>query len=203
MSDLMQSVYAFDFVFDSQSVFRSLLQAMANPGRIESIRREAETFTEDYGTLLALGCTLLDNEEKMFVEKNPILAESLHNLTLCREGVLEVADYVFLSSEMNDGSLAAVFDKVKHGTYADPQCSATLLVYCESVAGTDVMVLSGPGIDGTLTVGVSPYVKKTIALRDAAQMEYPLGVEVVFCDASGAIMAVPRLVKTVAEGGEA
>lgn len=45
--------------------------------------------------------------------------------------------------------------------------------------------------------------KKTIALRDAAQMEYPLGVELVFCDAGGAIMAVPRLVKTVAEGGEA
>ena len=96
-----------------------------------------------------------------------------------------------------------MFDKVKHGTYADPQCSATLLVYCESVAGADAMVLSGPGIDGTLTVGVSPYVKKTIALRDAAQMEYPLGVELVFCDAGGAIMAVPRLVKTVAEGGEA
>lgn len=127
----------------------------------------------------------------------------MHNLTLCREGALEVADYVFLSSEMNDGSLAAVFDKVKHGTYADPQCSANLLVYCESVAGEDAMVLSGPGIDGTLTVGVSPYVKKTIALRDAAQMEYPLGVELVFCDAGGAIMAVPRLVKTVAEGGEA
>lgn len=203
MSDTIQSVYAFDFVFDSQRVFRSLLQAMANPGRIESIRREAETFTEDYGTLLALGCTLLDNEEKMFVEKNPILAESLHNLTLCREGMLEEADYVFLSSEMNDGSLAAVFEKVKHGTYADPQRSATLLVYCESVDGADEMVLSGPGVDGTLTVGVSPYVKKVIALRDAAHMEYPLGVELVFCDASGAMMAVPRLVKTVAEGGEA
>lgn len=116
---------------------------------------KAETFTEDYGTLLALGCTLLDNEEKMFVEKNPILAESLHNLTLCREGALEVADYVFLSSEMNDGSLAAVFDKVKHGTYADPQCSATLLVYCESVAGAGCDGAFWAGGDGTLTVGVS------------------------------------------------
>ena len=106
MAGEIRSVYQFDFVHDGQKVFRELLSAMANPGQIRRIGAQAEKFQGDYAPLLALGCTLLDNEEKVY-----------------------------------------------------------------------------------------PYIKKVIRLRSDLEIEYPLGVDLVFIDGSGKMIGVPRLVK--------
>lgn len=195
MATEMSFAYQFDFVYDGQKVFRELLSAMANPGTVPCIGREAEKFQEQYASLLALGCTLLDNEEKMYVEKNPNLAAELHNLTLCREAELDKADYIFLSSELNYGSLEEVLRNVKHGTYSDPQQSATVILLCESIMGMESLSLCGPGVNGTKTIQVYPYIKKVIALRNQLQIEYPLGVDLIFTDRKGNLLAIPRLTK--------
>ena len=195
MAGEIRSVYQFDFVHDGQKVFRELLSAMANPGQIRRIGTQAEKFQGDYAPLLALGCTLLDNEEKMYVEKNPRLSSELHNLTLCRESDLDRADYVFLSSEMNYGSMEQILKNVKHGTYADPQESATIFLLCSAVEGEEEMTLRGPGVDGELKLKVYPYIKKVISLRSDRELDYPLGVDLVFIDGNGKMIGVPRLVK--------
>ena len=64
------------------------------------------------------------------MEKNPVLSSELHDLTLCRRGALEEADFIFLSSEMNYGSLEQILRNVKKGSYSDPQDSATLVILC-------------------------------------------------------------------------
>lgn len=197
MSEAMKSVYQFDFVHDGQQVFRQLLSAVANPGQIKSIRPQSEKFEGEYGALLALGCTLLDNEEKMYVEKNPNLSTELHNLTLCRETDLDKADYVFLSSEMNYGSMEQILKNVKHGTYEDPQESATIILLCSQIQGSEPMCLSGPGIDGKLEGNMYPYVKKVISILNELKIEYPLGIDLVFTDCEGNLMGIPRLVKAV------
>ena len=195
MAEEMRLAYQFDFVHDGQKVFRSLLDAVANPGELKQIGQQSGKFEGNYGVLLALGCTLLDNEEKMFVEKNPALAAELHSLTLSREADLDRADYLFLSSEMNYGSMEELLRTVKHGTYADPQDSATILLFCGSVEGEEQMILTGPGIKDERCVEVSAYVKKVIALRNRLNIEYPLGVDLVFTDKEGTILGIPRLVK--------
>ena len=146
MAEEIKRAYQFDFVHDGQKIFRKLLDAVANPGEIKNIEAEAGKFQGKYKSLLALGCTLLDNEEKMYVEKNPNLSAELHSLTLCRESELDTADYIFLSSEMNYGSMEQILRNVKHGTYADPQTSATVLLLCTSIEGEEAMTLRGPGI---------------------------------------------------------
>lgn len=195
MAEEIRSVYQFDFVHDAQKVFRELLSAMANPGQIRGIKKQAEKFTGDYAALLALGCTLLDNEEKMYVEKNPGLSSELHNLTLCKEADLDQADYVFLSSEMNYGSMEQILKNVRHGTYADPQESATIFLLCGQVEGEETMTLKGPGVKGERKLPVCPYIKKVIRLRNNLEIEYPLGVDLVFADRSGNLIGVPRLIK--------
>lgn len=195
MLQTLETVYDFDFVHDGQHVFRELLQAMANPGQIRDISLEAAAFEGDSRAMLALGCTLLDNEEKMYIEKNRKLAEALHSLTLSRESMLEEADFVFLSSEMNMGSLEQVMRRVKHGTYADPHTSATLILYTPDIEGEKVMTLTGPGIDGERSIRTTAYVREVVALLNDLEIEYPLGIDLVFCDAAGRLLAVPRLVR--------
>lgn len=193
MAGKLQLAYQFDFVFDTGKVFREVLSALSNPGTVRSIREQSDKFENTYPGLMALGCTLLDNEEKMYVEKNPVLSSELHSLTLCHEGNLDEADYVFLSSEMNYGSLEEILKNVRHGTYADPQQSAMVFLQCASIEGTEEMCLEGPGIKDSLGVQVYPYIKKVIALRDSLHIEYPLGTDLVFTDSEGNIMGIPRL----------
>lgn len=95
MTKQEEKACGFDFVHDGQRVFRSLMKAMSNPGTIQDIGEQAEKFGEGYAPLTAVGCTLLDNEEIAYVEKNPVLSSELHDLTLCRRGALEEADFIF------------------------------------------------------------------------------------------------------------
>lgn len=197
MTKQVQLAYQFDFVHDGQKVFRELLHAMANPGTVKSITAQAEKFKEAYAPLTALGCTLLDNEELMYVEKNPRLAAELHDLTLCKEGALEQADYIFLSSQMNYGSMEEIMKNAKKGTYKDPQDSAAILILCDEIRGNINMSLEGPGIKGTKLLGVQQYVKTILEIRQSLRTEYPLGIDLVFVTPKGELMGIPRLCKTV------
>lgn len=58
----MKTLHQFDEVFDTQAVFRKLLEAMSNPARTVSVAEQKEKLFGDYCALLALGMTLLDNE---------------------------------------------------------------------------------------------------------------------------------------------
>lgn len=58
----MKTLHQFDEVFDTQAVFRKLLEAMSNPARTVSVAEQKEKLLGDYRALLALGMTLLDNE---------------------------------------------------------------------------------------------------------------------------------------------
>lgn len=199
MAEKMQTAYRFDFVHDAQKVFRELLSALANPGEKKSIEEQAGRFEKGHPSLLALGCTLLDNEEGLYVEKNPALSAELHSLTLAREAGLCEADYVFLSSELNYGSMEQILKNVKYGTYADPQQSATIFLLCKSVDGEENMTISGPGIKGEKVIQVCSYIKKVIRMREKLDIEYPLGVDLIFTDGAGNLLAIPRLVKIAEE----
>ena len=51
----MKTLHQFDEVFDTQAVFRLLLDAMSNPTRTVSVAAQKEKLFGDYGAFLALG----------------------------------------------------------------------------------------------------------------------------------------------------
>lgn len=193
MTKQEEKACGFDFVHDGQRVFRSLMKAMSNPGTIQDIGEQAEKFGEGYAPLTAVGCTLLDNEEIAYVGKNPVLSSELHDLTLCRRGALEEADFIFLSSEMNYGSLEQILRNVKKGSYSDPQDSATLVILCGEIRGDVPVTVKGPGVNGALTIRVSKYLETILFLRQSLDIEYPLGTDLIFVTPEGEIICFPRL----------
>lgn len=197
MSEQIAQKYAFDFVHDTQQVFRELLSAMSNPGQIKNIASQTAKFQDIYAVLTAIGCTLLDNEEAMYVEKNPRLFQELSDLTMARDSELAKADYIFLSSEMNYGSMEQILKAVKKGTYEDPQSSATLIILCQELSGKSEMRLTGPGVDKEISLLVNQYLKTIVKLRQGLKTEYPLGVDMIFADPHGDILGIPRLTKIV------
>lgn len=49
----MKTLHQFDEVFDTQAVFRLLLDAMSNPTRTVSVAAQKEKLFGDYGAFLA------------------------------------------------------------------------------------------------------------------------------------------------------
>ncbi|MDR1321418.1 MAG: phosphonate C-P lyase system protein PhnH [Gracilibacteraceae bacterium] len=184
--------HAFDMVFDSQRVFRLLLEAMSRPGNIVDIGEYAGRLAGEEPAFLAVAATLLDNEVSFNAGADRVLADEIAALTLARREELGAADFVFTRGE---DDMRPVIEKVKCGTPADPHKSATVVVLTGAPEGT--LTLRGPGIDDRRTVLAARAVGEAIELRDAQNYEYPQGIDLIFISRGGKLLAVPRLVKVV------
>ena len=92
----MKNKHAFDMVHGAQELFRILLEALANPGRVLSIRRYADQFAGQ-GRWLAPAVTLLDKGTGFYWDGDAETEEEIRFLTGAPRVPPEEADFVFLS----------------------------------------------------------------------------------------------------------
>lgn len=174
----MQKLYSFDRVHDTTRVYRKLMNAFSHPGKKENILDGIGEFGEPIPpthAFLAVAATLLDAEVSFFVMENPELVDKISEITHCKQTMLTGADYIFAPVALDNATLEAVFANVKHGTYIDPHTSATVILFA-------------PDED---------YVKNTVLLRGEQNIEYPLGIDLIFLLNEAELVAVPRLFKGV------
>ena len=183
--------HSFSTVFDSQKVFRLILEAMSNPTRVVDIKDYADKLYGDYPALLAVAMTLLDNEVNYHVCGSTSLKAEIASLALAKAGNIEVSDFTFVC---NTNCIEYAIEKAKYGTLTDPHKSATVIVenngepFCRSK-------FSGPGINGRTECHVTKTVNEAIAIRDAQCYEYPQGIDMLFISSSGELFAIPRLTR--------
>lgn len=194
----MEKAFDFDFVFDTQFVFRKLLDAAAKPMTVVSIEKLKDSFA-DNAFLTALGCTLLDNAAELYVEKNTALADTISSLTLSKQTDIENADYIFLTSELNYETIRTIFEKAKKGTLADPHKSATIIISCRDFEGDEDITVASPGIKDEYMGKTSTYIKTILEIRQELQKvcDYPCGIDLFFISDKGEIFAYPRLARLV------
>jgi len=185
--------HSFDIVFDSQKVFRLILEAMSNPTRVVNIKEYANKLFGDCPSLLAIAMTLLDNEVSFNICENHSFSDEIASLTLAKRENIEAADFVFIS-DLNYMEYA--IENAKYGTLADPHKSATVIIRNDG-EHTEQLALSGPGVDGQIEVAATQMVKDAIAMRDTQNYEYPQGIDLMFVSSDGELFAIPRLVKVV------
>lgn len=186
----MKKMHDFDEVYDGQKVFRIMLEAMSNPGRMLSIEEQSEKMFGDYKTFLAIAMTLLDNEVSFHTFGNEELAKNISLFTLSKEVDLEKADFVFVERESD---LQQAMEHAKEGTLADPHKSATLIIKTEN-SNKNIVTIYGAGVDNKLKLQVSDTVVKAINLRDRQKFEYPQGIDMVFVTEDMKLFCIPRLV---------
>ncbi|MCL1905591.1 MAG: phosphonate C-P lyase system protein PhnH [Clostridiales bacterium] len=180
----------FDPVFDSQKVFRLLLQAMSNPARVVNIKEYADKLSGDNTAFLAVAITLLDNETSFNTCENHLLEQEIASLTLAKREEIAYADFVFVWGQSD---IKSVIKNAKCGTLADPHKSATVIIQNDGDAAC-ALSLCGPGINGHIAVMVSQRVAEALALRNAQYYEYPQGIDLIFVSNGGELLAIPRLV---------
>jgi alpha-D-ribose 1-methylphosphonate 5-triphosphate synthase subunit PhnH len=195
----MKTKHDFDMVHGAQEVFRILLEALANPGRVLSLCHLEDQFTGQ-GRFLAPALTLLDQETGFFWDGDSATGEEIRFLTGAPQVELEVADFVFLSAPLKSGmgaEVVSILSRIKQGTHLDPHNSALLFIQtpveAEGKTVKQSLFLRGPGIppEGR-QVEVSPVEAMWCSARDKQNFEYPCGVELVFLRDDGSVMALTR-----------
>ena len=195
MISTLSKKHSFDVVFDSQKVYRLILEAMSNPAKTVDIGECADKLYGEDATFLAVAMTLFDNEVSFNTCDNGSLSDEIASLTHAKRETVEAADFVFV---LDPGGIKTVMESVKCGTLSDPHKSATVIVQNRG-ENISRLIFSGPGIDGHRAAMSTEAVKEAIALRDAQSYEYPQGVDFIFVSESGELFAIPRLVRMEVE----
>jgi alpha-D-ribose 1-methylphosphonate 5-triphosphate synthase subunit PhnH len=180
--------HSFDAVFDSQKVFRLILEAFSNPTRVVNIKKYADKLSGGNPELLAVAVTLLDNEVSFNTCGNNPLSDEIVSLTHAKKEHIGSADFIFAC---DPGDIKNVIENVKCGTLADPHKSATVVIGNNGVPDCR-LTFCGSGIDGRATIEATQTVKDAIATRDAQYYEYPQGIELIFISNHSDIIAIPR-----------
>ncbi|MDR2258281.1 MAG: phosphonate C-P lyase system protein PhnH [Treponema sp.] len=200
--ETLKRKHSFDPVHGAQEMFRILLEALSNPGRVLNFRSQAAQFAGQ-GRWLAPALTLLDKETGFFWDGDPQTGEEIRFLTGAPGVSLEEADFVFLSQgtpEKAPGFLA----RVKGGTHLDPHDSALLFITAGEGGGEpgeesvrklmkEEAVIKGPGVQPEgRRVDLFPAEALWCRALEARAFEYPCGVELILLREDDSLLALTR-----------
>jgi alpha-D-ribose 1-methylphosphonate 5-triphosphate synthase subunit PhnH len=180
-----------DPVLDSQRIFRSVLEAMAHPGRVVALAGPAETPPPLHRAATAVCLALVDLETPLWLDPAGRTPEVLDGLRFhCGCPIVEEPRFARFALIVDPWDMPAieVFDA---GTDEYPDRSATVIVQVAALAVDGGKRLTGPGIAGEdrLSVGGLPDRFWTELRQNHAR--FPRGVDMILASA-GSVAALPR-----------
>ena len=179
-------------VLESQAMYRKLLSAMAQPGRILACELPLAVPAPLWPTTVAAALTLLDFDTPLWLDPaaaaQPALADYLRFHCGCP---LVEASGSAAFAIVSDPAELPPLDVFRAGTDEYPDRSATLLIQVERLDDSRGVILRGPGIESRqkfqakgLPGGFWHQVQENHA-------GFPKGVDMIFC-ARDRIAALPR-----------
>ena len=181
-------------VFDSQAVFRQLLNAMAYPGTISGPGITLACPDRIYPCTGALLLTLLDFETPFWTDLAPDSIEvrwlKFHTGVPVTFNPFEAAFAL-----ITDPSSSIELNRFNPGTVISPDRSTTLVIQTRSMAEGNQLRFTGPGIPkqaGLTFTGIAPDFWEHRARINQA---FPTGIDMIFVH-KDRFCALPRTVQT-------
>lgn len=184
---------SFNKVFDTQKIYRLMLDAMARPGKITDLP-SLDIYPPSglSGYVASLAFTLLDGDTTFAVlPENGLWQDYLAVNTGARAAAPTVADFILLAGQRH----APQISDFNRGSLLAPEGGSTLFILVDGIAadaGGVRLTLTGPGIDGQAAVMIDGLVLANLESILSLNQEYPLGVESFLVDRRGHLLAIPR-----------
>lgn len=181
-----------DAVLNSQEVFRALMDAMANPGRVIPVRDLVNAPAPILPVAAAIAATLFDHDATVWCDK-PIAGSE------AATGWLKFHTGLELTANPSEAQFALIsdietmpsFEVFAKGTSEYPDRSTTLILQIDGFNGAEELTLKGPGIKHIRAFAPSQLPKMFIDQWTANRGAFPRGVDLVFAG-KGALAALPR-----------
>lgn len=181
-------------VLASQSVFRSVMNAVSRPGSIQIIAPAVDAPSPLMPSTAAIALALFDHDTAVWADARFDGASEVVNWLRFQTGAPLTADASRAAFALvGDGSVLPDFDCFAQGTLEYPDRSTTLIVQVDTLTEGPELILKGPGIRGaaSMRAGLLPpdFVKRTLANHSL----FPQGIDLLLvCGAQ--LVALPRTV---------
>ncbi len=190
-----------DPVFQSQAAFRSILNALSEPGTVHVLDGGVAAPQGFHPASATILLTLVDYETPLWLpeERRSGAAGTwvrFHAATPLAETPVAASFAVFSGMD-----IAPRLEAFSPGNDLFPDRAATLIVECQALEGGEAVELSGPGIPGTRRIapqGLRPGFWDEVAANNAL---YPLGVDMLLVSGSE-IIGLPRSTQIALIGGQ-
>ena len=191
----MQNIELVHFMQES---YRSILDSMSRPAKVKRFDEIKSPIDFNFGSFIIMR-VFLDTETKFHIvcDNKDLNSEKIEMLTKASEGSLEKSDFIFVGIDKQK-ELPSIIANARKGTLVDPHLGATIICEVEEIFLGKRFSISGPGISGDeiVSLPISEFWKNE---REEAISDYPRGIDLIFVDESGQILAVPRTTKITEE----
>ena len=189
-----------DKVLSAQSVFRSVMDAMARPGSVQRIASAAGTPVGMMRGTAAIALTLFDHDTPVWLDGRMSATADVAKWLKFHTSAPVVADSSIASFALiGDPQSLPTLDRFAFGSNEYPDRSTTVVLQVESLTNGPAVELCGPGIDGTATLraSIQPHdLFERLAVNAAL---FPRGIDVVLVH-DDSIVAIPRTTRLVRGG---
>jgi len=196
-TEIHASAYAGAFtdpVFQSQSVFRALMDAMARPGKIVPLGAAAMPPAPLGAGAGAIALTLCDDGTPVWLTnalgQSSVPAWLSFHTSAPVTDVKPEARFVFIEA----GGLVPGFDQFALGTQEYPDRSATLVLELAALHGGPEFVAAGPGIKSETIIAPVGLPEIFLTLWAENRALFPRGVDLILV-AGTDVLCLPRTTK--------
>ncbi|MGO4400938.1 phosphonate C-P lyase system protein PhnH [Achromobacter sp. PAB15] len=166
-----------DPVRDAQTTFRSALQALAHPGRIQEITADSGVPEGLSPAMTALLLTLVDVDTPLWLPRT-VHADVLAFLRFHCACPIVPSPALARFAAVPAGGEAPALSACHPGDPAYPDLSTTLLIDVASLSAGDAVSLTGPGIQTRQTLSVAGLPDGFWREWRLNHQRFPLGVDV-------------------------
>jgi alpha-D-ribose 1-methylphosphonate 5-triphosphate synthase subunit PhnH len=189
-----------DKVLSAQSVFRSVMDAMARPGSIQRIASAAGAPAAMMRGTAAIALTLFDHDTPIWLDAQMSATPDVAKWLKFHTSAPVIADSSIASFALvGDPEYLPSFDRFAFGSNEYPDRSTTLILQVESLTDGRAVELEGPGIDGTAALRASIRPRDLFERLTINATLFPRGIDVVLVH-DDAIVAIPRTTRLVKGG---
>lgn len=196
------AIYAGGFaspVFQSQSVFKALMDGMARPGSVRMLASGAMAPAPMGPGAGAIALTLCDHDTPVYLSM-PLVEAAVPGWLAFQTGALitgERAEAQFAFFDLS--TPLPPLPTFSAGAQDYPDRSTTLVVELPSLTGGQDYLLSGPGIEGSTTIAPSGLPAPFEELWRANNALFPRGIDLILVAGLHAI-CLPRTVRIRRKG---
>ena len=181
-----------DPVFNAQTVFRAVMDAMARPGSVQPLPAFARPPAPLSATAGAVALSLCDNDTPLWLD--PALQASLTVKTWL--GFHTGAPLANTPADAHFALIAnpaemAALDGFSQGTQDYPDRSTTLILQVSDLISGAPLLLEGPGIETRATIAPAQMPRHFVEQWKQNSQRFPRGVDIILAAPDG-IACLPR-----------
>lgn len=181
-----------DPVFNAQTVFRAVMDAMARPGTVQPLSAFARPPAPLTGTAGAIALALCDNDTPLWLDPTLQAAAAVKSWLGFHSGAPLAntpadAHFALISAPAEMMSL----DGFSQGTQDYPDRSTTLILQVSDLVSGTPLLLAGPGIEATATIAPAQMPRHFVEQWKQNNQRFPRGVDLILA-APGGIACLPR-----------